>query len=205
MTKTRPADRSANRSTPRTLSSARARTAPHARAAALFAASFVLAAALPAAAQDTGGPGAPAGAPAEPPPPPRILDQERAAVHDRAENGGAAAASGEASEPASRTPASADARPFDAHLAPPQKGRPDDLDEVVVVGRNNPFNLPDLGGAKAAAEAAQGSGRIRVKLLPLDDSYIGASRDEDLFGNREIQRVGYIHLFELRFGGRHKD
>ncbi len=220
MNKKRHAEGTATRSTP-----SRGRRAAPWRAGfpALAAAGLLLAGLAPggvrpAGAQDADAPEAPRlpspGSLAEPPPPPQILDEERAAAHARADadaGAGASAAaarsggSGGATAAGSETATPADTRPFGAHLAPAQKGRADDLEEVIVVGRKNPYNLPDLGSAKAATEAAEGSGRIRVTLLPLYDPVMDGPGIDDPFGNREIQRVGYIHVFELRFGGRHKD
>jgi hypothetical protein len=124
----------------------------------------------------------------EPPPPPRILDEERA--HGRASRGAPAPSIS------------------DTALAPKlSEPRPDasaDLDEVLVVG--TALRLPDLGSSlRAQREAERDEGRIAVSFLPLyDPEAARAGLDDPLFRNRELERVGFIDLFRIRFGKRSK-
>lgn len=156
----------------------------------------------------------------EPPPPPRILEDERAREHSGARARRPAEAPSGVPSPASgaATPASGAAAPlgettplgetpFQARLAPPAEGRNDDLEEVIVVGKSSALHLPDLGSSlRSAREAERDQGRIRVTFLPLYDPVTESGPGADsLFGNREMQRVGFINLFRIRFGPRRDD
>jgi hypothetical protein len=154
----------------------------------------------------------------EAPPPPRILEEERA----RRNASGSARARGGASD-ASRSNADteavggAEARDgtapappaiSDTGLAPalaaPRPDASDDLDEVLVVG--TALRLPDLGSSlRTQREAEREAGRISATFLPLyDPEAAHAGFDDALFRNRELERVGFIELFRLRFGKRSK-
>lgn len=79
----------------------------------------------------------------------------------------------------------------------------DDIEEVVVV-REQPWRLPDLGSEWRANEAdrADSSDRIEVKLLPLFDPETLPPERNLFLVNSEMRRVGYIEIFRLRFGRR---
>ncbi|HEU4620004.1 MAG TPA: hypothetical protein VFV10_18345, partial [Gammaproteobacteria bacterium] len=155
------------------------------------------------------------------PPPPRILEEERArgaaparetpaggenarraAPAAGANDARGAAAAGAA---AAGTPADAADALHAAQLAAPRADGPDELDEVIVVG-TSPLRLPDLGSRlRAEREAERDDGRIDVTFLPLfDPASPPMSFDDPLFRNRELERVGFIELFRIRFGHRAK-
>ncbi len=96
--------------------------------------------------------------------------------------------------------------PSQARLAAPPEDRIDTIEEVIVTD-DNPWGLPDLGSTWRAREAQTvETGRIRANFLPLYDPDDPASLLAPLFpANREMQRVGFIQLFRIRFGGRDTD
>jgi hypothetical protein len=96
--------------------------------------------------------------------------------------------------------------PNAAMLAPPTQGRGDTaaIDEIVVIGTSS--HLPDLGGRwrarqQAAEEDAKGNAHLTV--LPLYDPERPTEFDS-LLAPPEMQRMGYIDLFRVRFGHRTK-
>jgi hypothetical protein len=101
----------------------------------------------------------------------------------------------------------APARPPNAAvLAPPAEGRGNttSIDEIVVIGTSS--HLPDLGSRwrarqQAAEEDAQGNAHLTV--LPLYDPEHPTTFDSQL-APPEMQRMGYIDLFRVRFGHRTK-
>jgi hypothetical protein len=101
--------------------------------------------------------------------------------------------------------ASAPARPPNAAtLAPRVDGRLLPIDEIVVIGSNS--HLPDLGSRwrarqQAAEEDAKGNAHLTV--LPLFDPDHPNTFDS-LLAPPEMQRMGYIDLFRVRFGHRAK-
>jgi hypothetical protein len=109
---------------------------------------------------------------------------------------------------ANRAPAARDApdapgdAPGDARLADRRDDGPELLEEVIVVSQSQ-WRLPDLGSDWREAEAAETEPqRIDVAFLPLFDP---ENRDpyENLFPRHgEIERVGFIELFKVRFGAR---
>ncbi|HEX5418683.1 MAG TPA: hypothetical protein VFY39_01655 [Gammaproteobacteria bacterium] len=178
-------------------------------APALLAAAALLLAASPGRAQNAGNRPArhtPSSDLTEAPPPPRILEQERAKPQAPA-SAGARRSSGAFDNGAVPNPLAPGSAPFQARLAPPTPGRDDDLDEIIVVGRNDGSHLPDLGGKlRAEREAQLGQGRIEFTLLPLyEGTSLTEERNVSLFGNRPMQRVGYINVFRFRFGARSKE
>ena len=96
--------------------------------------------------------------------------------------------------------------PSEARLAAPPEDRIDTIEEVIVTN-DNPWRLPDLGSIWRARQAdAVEPGRIRANFMPLYDPDDPASSLAPLFpANREMQRVGFIQLFRVRFGGRSTD
>ncbi|WP_428101458.1 hypothetical protein [Candidatus Rariloculus sp.] len=96
--------------------------------------------------------------------------------------------------------------PYEARLAAQPAERDNTLEEVIVT-RDNEWRLPDLGSAWRARQAdEEEQGRIRANFLPLYDPENPTSFVETLFPvNREMQRVGFIEVFRVRFGGRSED
>jgi hypothetical protein len=96
-------------------------------------------------------------------------------------------------------------RPGTARLAARPEARGDTLEEVVVVGEK-PWrmpDLPDLGSDWRQAHAQQEkTGRIRADFLHIYDPERPTTGADLFLANREIQRVGFIDLFRIRFGGR---
>jgi hypothetical protein len=95
-----------------------------------------------------------------------------------------------------------DDAPGDARLADRRDDGAELLEEVIVVSRSQ-WRLPDLGSEWRETEAAETEPqRIDVAFLPLFDP---ENRDpyENLFPRHgEIERVGFIELFKVRFGAR---
>lgn len=137
------------------------------------------------------------------PPPPRILEQERA----RPSPPVADQSTGQpASDQGAEAPQGASEPPFAAQLAQSRTDRPDEIEEVVVVGRS--WRLPDLGSSLRAQREAEGDqGRISVTFLPLYEpaSDLEVLESSLFFGNREMEAVGFIDLFRVQFGRRSKD
>ncbi len=99
-----------------------------------------------------------------------------------------------------------DTVPSQARLADPPEDRVDMIEEVIVTN-DNPWRLPDLGSTWRARQThAEELGRIRANFMPLYDPDDPAASLAPLFpANREMQRVGFIQLFRVRFGGRDTD
>jgi hypothetical protein len=94
-----------------------------------------------------------------------------------------------------------DAGPRGAELAEPSAGRSAELDEIIVVGESE-WRLPDLGSEwRARAEEESRAQRIELSFLPLYDPERDPVDYDPLRINREIQRVGFIELFRVQFGG----
>ena len=76
------------------------------------------------------------------------------------------------------------------------------MEEVLVV-RENPWRLPDLGSDwRATREDIPKTGRITARFLPLYDPE-AEQPIRNLFPvNRELERTGFIEVFRVRFGGR---
>ena len=96
--------------------------------------------------------------------------------------------------------------PNAATLAPRAEGRGNttSIDEIVVIGTTS--HLPDLGSRwrarqQAAEQDAQGNAHLTV--LPLYDPE-HPTAFESLLAPPEMQRMGYIDLFRVRFGHRTK-
>jgi hypothetical protein len=93
--------------------------------------------------------------------------------------------------------------PNAARLAPLPEERvsPSGVEEIVVLGGN--WRLPDLGSRwRARQEAAEEAGVRRVTVLPLYDPERPTTFNNVFLLNREVERIGYIDLFRLRFGRR---
>jgi hypothetical protein len=111
----------------------------------------------------------------------------------------AAAARGQESD--LTLPPRIDASARSTTLAPPAEGRDDSLEEIIVVGGTE-WRLPDLGSEwRARAAAEQETQRIDVSFLPLYDPERDPIDYDPFRINREIQRVGFIELFRVEFGG----
>jgi hypothetical protein len=95
--------------------------------------------------------------------------------------------------------------PNAARLAPLPEERltPNGVEEIIVLGGN--WRLPDLGSRwRARQEAADEAGTPHVTLLPLYDPERPTPFNNTFLLNREVERIGYIDLFRLRFGKRAK-
>jgi hypothetical protein len=94
-----------------------------------------------------------------------------------------------------------DEGPRSTALAAPPSDRSDSLDEVIVVAGGE-WRLPDLGSEwRARAAAEQAAQRIDVAFLPLYDPERDPIDYDPFRINREIQRIGFIELFRVEFGG----
>jgi hypothetical protein len=101
----------------------------------------------------------------------------------------------------------APARPPNAAILAPRtegRGNTTTIDEIVVIGTSS--HLPDLGSRwrarqQAAEEDAKGNAHLTV--LPLYDPE-HPTTFESLVAPPEMQRMGYIDIFRVRFGHRAK-
>jgi len=96
--------------------------------------------------------------------------------------------------------------PNAAMLAPPVHGRGNTttIDEIVVIGTSS--HLPDLGSrwrARQQAAEEDATGNAHLTVLPLYDP-ARPTDFESLLAPPEMQRMGYIDLFRVRFGHRTK-
>lgn len=96
--------------------------------------------------------------------------------------------------------------PSEARLAALPEERAGAMEEVIVTD-DNPWRLPDLGSAWRVRQSdVRPEGRISGNFLPLYDPEDPSSTLAPLFpANREMQRVGFIQIFRVRFGGRDID
>lgn len=99
-----------------------------------------------------------------------------------------------------------DGEPFAARLAPQPQEREAALEEVVVVGENE-WRLPDLGSSWRLRQADDEElTRIETSFLPLYDPEVEPEERNDFLSmSSELHRVGFIELFQIRFGGRSRD
>lgn len=101
----------------------------------------------------------------------------------------------------------APARPPNAALLAPRvegRGNTTTIDEIVVIGTSS--HLPDLGSrwrARQQAAEEDAKGNAHLTLLPLYDPEHPTTFDS-LLAPPEMQRMGYIDLFRVRFGHRTK-
>lgn len=101
----------------------------------------------------------------------------------------------------------APARPPNAALLAPRvegRGNTTTIEEIVVIGTSS--HLPDLGSrwrARQQAAEEDAKGNAHLTLLPLYDPEHPTTFDS-LLAPPEMQRMGYIDLFRLRFGHRTK-
>jgi hypothetical protein len=97
------------------------------------------------------------------------------------------------------------AEPGETRLAERRAGDDAGLDEIIVV-RESEWRLPDLGSTwRAEQEAEREPQRIEVTVLPLYDPEREVADFDPLRINPELQRVGFIELFRVRFGRRAAD
>jgi hypothetical protein len=91
--------------------------------------------------------------------------------------------------------------PDRARLAPLPEERRATTDEIIVIGGSQ-WRLPDLGSAWRAEqeEAARSGARVQATLLPLYEPGSSPTRNDTFLLNREVERIGYIELFRVRFG-----
>jgi hypothetical protein len=126
--------------------------------------------------------------------PPRLGDAPPAAAAQRDEHADANPAAADAAETG----------PGGAELAAQPKARADSLEEVVVVGQGWRLPaLPDLGSSWRQTHAPNKEGRIHVGFTPLYDPSASPTASDVFLTNREIRRVGFLQLFQVRFGGHH--
>jgi hypothetical protein len=114
---------------------------------------------------------------------------------------GLIAAAAHAQEGDLTLPPRIDDSPRSTALAPPPEDRADVLEEIIVVGGTE-WRLPDLGSDwRARAAAEQQAQRIDVSFLPLYDPERDPIDYDPFRINPEVQRVGFIELFRVEFGG----
>jgi hypothetical protein len=87
---------------------------------------------------------------------------------------------------------------------PPAEAARDEAMEEVLVVRENPWRLPDLGSEWRARhdEGELDTGRISADFMPLYDPEAVLPFQDYFPLNQEMQRVGYIEVFRIRFGRR---
>lgn len=87
---------------------------------------------------------------------------------------------------------------------PPAGAARDEAMEEVLVVRENRWRLPDLGSEWRASheEGALDTGRISADFMPLYDPEAELPFQDYFPLNQEMQRVGYIEVFRIRFGRR---
>lgn len=97
-----------------------------------------------------------------------------------------------------------DTPPAETRLTLPNHADQEEAMEEVIVVRENPWRLPDLGSEwRARAAAVPDTSRISADFLPLYDPEAPQPLIRDFFPvNTEMQRVGFIELIRLRFGER---
>jgi len=96
-----------------------------------------------------------------------------------------------------------DAPPSAARLAPPPEPAREAAIEEVLVVRENPWRLPDLGSEwRAQHEDIPEPGRITASFFPLYDPEAEVPMYNLFPVNRELMRPGFIEIFRVRFGRR---
>lgn len=99
----------------------------------------------------------------------------------------------------------AQSAPGDVRLEPAEEGREDALDVVVTAG-NTEFRLPDLGTSlRNDEEEVDPNQRMEVSFLYLYDPDNIDPAEEAFETNEDLRRVGFLRVFELRFGKRNRD
>ena len=92
-----------------------------------------------------------------------------------------------------------DDEPGEAILAELPEDRVEVLEEIVVIGEEDGWRLPDLGATWRQNETPEES-RLAVRFLPLYDPEL-EDRLSDIFViNKQQERLGYLELFRIRFG-----
>jgi hypothetical protein len=95
--------------------------------------------------------------------------------------------------------------PGDVHLAEPPDDRRRALEEVIATSQSE-WRLPDLGSAWRVRQGDErDTGRIDASLLPLYDPEEERPNFDPLRINLQVQQVGFIELFRIRFGRRSRD
>jgi hypothetical protein len=124
-------------------------------------------------------------------------DQPRAAT-PAAPAGGASSSGAGAIEGPGRPPKA-------ARLAPLPESRGEVPDEIIVLGSDDPWRLPDLGSWRAEEEQAERRARVRVTFLHLYDADAPQEPDNPFLIGREAQRFGRLQIFRWRVGRRSKN
>ncbi len=105
--------------------------------------------------------------------------------------------------PSVDAPARSLERPGAARLAGPPERGDDALEEVVVIGEQQRWRLPDLGSEwRREREQARGDARIKADLFRAYDPDDPTNRTDPFPLNGELSRVGFIEMFRIRFGRR---
>lgn len=117
----------------------------------------------------------------------------------------AAAAIAQPEENELTLPPEISSEPGEVSFEPPPEDREDLLEAVVTSGQND-WRLPDLGSAmREEQEARDPNERIDVSFLYLYDPE-NQDPTEELFPDDSNPRtVGFIRVFELRFGTRDEE
>lgn len=90
-------------------------------------------------------------------------------------------------------------------LAPLPESRAGAPDEIIVLGSDDPWRLPDLGSWRAEEEQAERRSRVRVTFLHLYDPDAPQEPANPFLIGREAQRFGRLQIFRWRVGHRSKD
>jgi len=96
------------------------------------------------------------------------------------------------------------AEPGEVRFELPPEDREDAL-EVVVTGGQTDWRLPDLGSSlreQREAEERAREQRIRVRFVPLYDPETQDPTEDLSQGVDVLRRVGFLRIFEFRFGRR---
>jgi hypothetical protein len=126
------------------------------------------------------------------------------AQDDAAQTQADAVGEGETQEPDLTLPPRLEASPANARLEPAPEEREDML-EAVVTGGQTDFRLPDLGTSLREEEEVDPNDRIDVTFLYLYDPDNIDPAEEVFPTIEDLRRVGFLRVFELRFGRRSRE
>ena len=94
--------------------------------------------------------------------------------------------------------------PGDVRLEPAAEEREDVL-EAVVTGGQTDWRLPDLGSSFRSRIPEDPDQRIHVTFIGLYDPENQDPIEEMFPDSEEFRRVGFLRIFELRFGKRNRE
>jgi hypothetical protein len=126
------------------------------------------------------------------------------AQDDAAQTQPEAVAAGDTPQPDLTLPPRVEPSPADARLEPAPQEREDML-EAVVTGGQTDFRLPDLGTSFREEEEVDPNDRIDVTFLYLYDPDNIDPAEEVFPTIEDLRRVGFLRVFELRFGRRSRE